>query len=56
MKHQLNVMNKLHNQQKHLNELEYQIMVGKQFNQNLHQLQLMMKILIKVMMAVIIKN
>jgi hypothetical protein len=49
-------MNKWHNQLTHLSELGYQIMVDKQFNQNLHQLQLMMKILIKVMMAVIIKN
>jgi hypothetical protein len=56
MKHQLNVMNKLHNQQNHQNALEYQIMVDKLFNQIQHQLQPMMRKAIKSMMAVITKN
>jgi len=56
MKHQLNVMNRWRSQQKHLNELGYPIGVGKQFNQNLLQLQLKMMIIIKLKLGVIIKN
>jgi hypothetical protein len=39
----------------HQNALKYQIMVDKQFNQNLHQPQLKMKIPIKIKLVVIIK-
>jgi hypothetical protein len=56
MKHQLNVMNKWHNQQNHQSVLEFQLMVGKQFNLNLHQLQPMTMTIIELMMAVITKN
>ena len=49
-------MNKSHNQQKHQNVLEFQIMVDKQFIQNQHQLQLKMKTPVTVMMGVIIKS
>jgi hypothetical protein len=40
MKHQLNAMNKLHNQQMRQNVPEYRIMVDKQFTLNQRLLQL----------------
>jgi hypothetical protein len=56
MKHQLSEANKLHNRQNHQSELEYQIMVGKQFNQNQHQLQLKKKKVTELMKVVTTKN
>jgi hypothetical protein len=49
-------MNKLRNQQKHQNALEYRIMADKQFNQIQHQLQLMMMKLKEIMTEEAIKN
>jgi hypothetical protein len=49
-------MNKLHNQQIHPNELEFLIMVDKQFIQNQHQLQLKKKIKARLMTGVKVKN
>jgi hypothetical protein len=56
MKHQPDEVNKLHNRQKHLSELEYQIGEDRQFNQNPHQLLLTRTILIIVTQEVVIKN
>jgi hypothetical protein len=56
MKHQLSVMNRLHNQQKLQSVLEFLIKVGKQFIQIQPQPQLMKKRLIIIEKVVIIKN
>jgi hypothetical protein len=56
MKHQLGVKSRLRNQQNHPSELESQLKEDKQFNQNQHQPQLKMKIIIRLKQEAIIKN